>query len=75
MSRHQRLGHIDLFDGPSWESRDYWDDVPRARSKLAVGVQVVLAIVMNLMVPAAFTAAFGALAWGFFHALGRPPLP
>jgi hypothetical protein len=62
---------IDLFDGPSWEQRDYWDDVPRTTSKLAVTVQVVLGILVNLMVPAAFALMLAALGWGLNHVLSH----
>jgi hypothetical protein len=69
MSQTQRLEHIDLFDGPSWDDRDYWDDVPKARSKLGVVVQVLLGIGVNLLVPAAFAGALFGLGWGWNHLL------
>ena len=65
MSQAQRLEHIDLFDGPSWDARGYWDDVPRTTSRLAVVVQLIVALVMNLMVPAAFAGVLLSLGWGW----------
>ena len=69
MSQGQRLEHIDLFDGPSWDARDYWDDVPRTTSRWAVIVQVIVGLALNLMVPAAFAGVLFAFLWGVSHLL------
>jgi hypothetical protein len=71
VSQAERPQCIDLFDGPSWEQRDYWDDIPRATSKLAVTVQVVIGILINLMVPAAFAAMLAGLGWGLNQTLSH----
>jgi hypothetical protein len=59
------LSHIDLFDGPSWEARGFWDDTPKPRSRVAVAVQIIAGLLLCLAIPVCFTAVLFALAWGF----------
>jgi len=67
----ERLEKIDLFDGPSWDARGYWDDAPRAASGLSVVVQITVGVAINLLVPAAFIAALAGPMWGFNQTLSQ----
>ncbi len=67
---HPGVQHIDLFDGPSWDARGFWDDQPKPRSRLVVAAQLFAGLLMGLAIPVCFVAFPAALAWGFEKMLG-----
>jgi hypothetical protein len=62
---HSGVQHIDLFDGPSWEARGFWDDKPKHRSRSAVAAQLIAGFLLCLAIPACFTAFLFALGLGW----------
>ena len=67
------MQHIDLFDGPSWDARGFWDDQPKPRSRVAVALQLLAGLLMGLAIPVSFVAFPAALAWGLLK-IGGPIL-
>ena len=63
--RLSSVAHIDLFDGPSWEVRGFWDDASKPRSRLAVAVQMIAGLLMCLAIPICFACVLFALGWGW----------
>jgi hypothetical protein len=63
--RSSSVAHIDLFDGPPWEARGFWDDASKPRSRLTVAVQMIAGLVMCLAIPICFEGVLFALGWGW----------
>jgi hypothetical protein len=67
MNRLSVVSPIDLFDGPSWDTEDFWADARKPTSKLGVGVQLTVGLLVLLMVPAAFTGGFAVITGFLMH--------
>jgi len=68
---HPGVQHIDLFDGPNWDARDFWDAEPKRRSRWVTAGELIASFLACLAVPASFAATLAALGWGWDKMLSR----
>ena len=61
---HRGVQHFDLFDGPPWDAKDFWDWVPKPRSRWVVIGQLIASLLACLAVPACFVGTLATLLWG-----------
>jgi len=61
---HRGVQHFDLFDGPTWDAKDFWDWEPKRHSRWMVAGQLIASLCVCLAVPACFVATLATLLWG-----------